>query len=304
MTAITGLLFILMIVLLTANGEESDIKTTREYFEEAKSKGLVISEQDSIDQWEQALINRKIDSTKVVIEKLENDQPKTEVLSKVIEKTRGEVREKMSKVAIIDFPDRWSWTRHGYRVEAITMKGDIIANYRITYEVEYLHKGVARTTKVNASIYHNTTKDTWEIKRVEIPDFNRYWIDTPEGREEVRKSAEKIYESIVTNSEVDIKVSADKLFKDYDANEIKADDKYGDKTLEVSGTIKDIGRDRKGNPYILLSTSSRIFGIQCFLGKSHYKDAIEVSKGSRVRIKGRINGKYSHIQMAFCQVVK
>jgi len=61
-----------------------------------------------------------------------------------------------------------------------------------------------------------------------------------------------------TPEETVIKVSADTLYKDYDANEVRADDKYKGKTLEVSWKINSIGKDIMENPTIQLDWAFRL----------------------------------------------
>ena len=52
---------------------------------------------------------------------------------------------------------------------------------------------------------------------------------------------------ITPETPVDIEVSARKLFADYQANEIAADETYNGKVLQVSGTIRDNGNDLLDN---------------------------------------------------------
>jgi hypothetical protein len=58
---------------------------------------------------------------------------------------------------------------------------------------------------------------------------------------------------ITAETPVDIEVSARKLFADYQANEIAADETYNGKVLKVSGTIRDIGNDLLDNAYISIA---------------------------------------------------
>jgi len=53
--------------------------------------------------------------------------------------------------------------------------------------------------------------------------------------------------------EVPIRVSSAKLIKEYQANELAADEKYRGKLLEVSGTIYSVNRDISDEPYVVMS---------------------------------------------------
>ena len=69
--------------------------------------------------------------------------------------------------------------------------------------------------------------------------------------------------------------------------------------------MKSVSKDKNGYPFIFLGTSQTvIIGIQCFLGEYNYDDAMRVSKGQRVRIKGEVAGKSANVQLHYCQVVE
>jgi hypothetical protein len=53
--------------------------------------------------------------------------------------------------------------------------------------------------------------------------------------------------------EVPIRVSSAKLIKEYQANELAADEKYRGKLLEVAGTVYSVNRDIADEPYVVLS---------------------------------------------------
>lgn len=88
-----------------------------------------------------------------------------------------------------------------------------------------------------------------------------------------------------------IKVTARELYAKYEANEIKADEQYKSKLLEVSGVVESIGNDILENPYISLKGNDVIGVVQCMLADSEKSKASELSKGQSVVMEGRNSGK-------------
>ncbi|MDB5002105.1 MAG: hypothetical protein JWQ34_330 [Mucilaginibacter sp.] len=87
-----------------------------------------------------------------------------------------------------------------------------------------------------------------------------------------------------------LRTTAEKLYTDYDANEVSADEIYKGKTIAVSGKITKIAKDITDTPYITLDVSE--FGeIQCrFEDTKHLKT---LSKGDYVTVIGKCAGKMS-----------
>ena len=93
---------------------------------------------------------------------------------------------------------------------------------------------------------------------------------------------------ITSETPVDIEVSARKLFADYQANEIAADETYNGKILQVSGTIRDIGNDLLDNAYISIAGDQYFGDVQCFIADKAVVSKLR--KGSFVTVKGECDG--------------
>jgi hypothetical protein len=88
-----------------------------------------------------------------------------------------------------------------------------------------------------------------------------------------------------------ITVSAEDLYKAYQANEADADKLYQGKTLIVSGTVGDTDTPAVGNPAVTLS-AQKSAAIQCFGFAADQKDAISKLKtGQTVTVKGKCMGR-------------
>lgn len=101
-------------------------------------------------------------------------------------------------------------------------------------------------------------------------------------------------------------VSAIDLLKDYEANEVNADNQYKSKILRISGTIDSIGKDIADTAYITLQSDNKysIFKVQCY-----FKDEKEIAKvatlqaGQSIEIIGICNGKIGNISIEDCSIV-
>ena len=84
--------------------------------------------------------------------------------------------------------------------------------------------------------------------------------------------------------ELPIKVTAIKLYNDYEANEVAADNMYKGKRLEVTGTVESINKDIADDVYISLTAGEILSNIQCHL--SDPGKAAELKKGQRITVTG------------------
>ncbi len=94
----------------------------------------------------------------------------------------------------------------------------------------------------------------------------------------------------IASKEADIKISAVKLYKDYKANEVAADEKYKGKILEVTGTIDEISVTL-GTIFVSLLVDE--YGLETVKGmfSDKYKSKIaELKKGQKITIKGVCDG--------------
>lgn len=98
---------------------------------------------------------------------------------------------------------------------------------------------------------------------------------------------------ISVETSTDVVITAYKLYNDYQSNEIAADQSYKGKVIEVTGVIRDIGNDLMDEPYITLAGDEFIGDVQCYL--KNKSDAINLSKGQFVKVKGLCDGLFMNV---------
>lgn len=108
----------------------------------------------------------------------------------------------------------------------------------------------------------------------------------------------------VTPPKPDFIISAPDLCREYVANSIAADLKYKGKTLEVSGTIKDINKDILNTIYVILSSedSESITDAQLYFSDAHEQAAAALNKGNYFSAICRCDGKFMNVLLKDCEI--
>jgi hypothetical protein len=85
-------------------------------------------------------------------------------------------------------------------------------------------------------------------------------------------------------------VSAERLFLDYQRNEVSADSMYKGRTLAVTGAVSSINKDFTDSVYLMLETSNEFMGVHANLRGSEVSKASALSKGITVTVLCEGNG--------------
>lgn len=104
-----------------------------------------------------------------------------------------------------------------------------------------------------------------------------------------------------------IQVTAMQLFKDFNINETAAQKKYvpqklGEKKVEVSGEIKEIGKNADGETYFMLNSGDEMFGVKCILDKD--QQALNTKVGDTITVRGFCDGYNMDVIVNRCKIVK
>lgn len=90
------------------------------------------------------------------------------------------------------------------------------------------------------------------------------------------------------------------LYQEYEANEIKADEMYWSKIIEVTGAIQSIGKDFLDDMYVLLEGDGVILGIQCMLKDSEKSKAVELTEWQEITVQWKVWSKIGNLVMRSC----
>ncbi|MFT4644466.1 MAG: hypothetical protein ACI8ZX_000869 [Planctomycetota bacterium] len=104
----------------------------------------------------------------------------------------------------------------------------------------------------------------------------------------------------IAEEKADFSISANELFDEFDADEKKANAKYLDKVIEVTGSIIDIENNLEGNSVIMLEAeNAMIGGVLCTLNPGE-----ELKADSEVTLKCRCTGFLADVVLTECSVLK
>ncbi len=129
-------------------------------------------------------------------------------------------------------------------------------------------------------------------------------VDTASVNAKQEETVDKNVKEVKEEKEDAIVVKASKLYSDYDSNEVKADKKYKDKLLEVTGIVNDIGVSL-GQTYVCLSTGEQYsaFSVQCFFDDEDDIDKVsELSKGDKITLSGTCTGMSMNVTVDNCKL--
>lgn len=98
----------------------------------------------------------------------------------------------------------------------------------------------------------------------------------------------------------DIQITATNLFNEYQANEAQANAAYLDKTIEVSGTIRDIVTGDSGEKQIVLESDDMLFGVICQFEGDANAEIADLQPGAPIKIKGICTGILMDVVLKNC----
>lgn len=101
--------------------------------------------------------------------------------------------------------------------------------------------------------------------------------------------------------EVAYSVSAAALFEEFDHNEQKAAEKYVNKLLEVSGTVKETSTESDNYAMIVLDSEHPLFGVKAMF-QSPLLNPVET--GTKVTIRGFCSGINGDVELTRCTIIQ
>ena len=101
------------------------------------------------------------------------------------------------------------------------------------------------------------------------------------------------------NRKPNLRIDAVVLAQEFAADEAKANEKYLNKIIEVSGTITETEKGQDGHMMIVLGNTD--LSVQCAMGDT----GVNLSKGQTVAVKGSCTGNgLMGVSLSDCYIVK
>ena len=104
-----------------------------------------------------------------------------------------------------------------------------------------------------------------------------------------------------------VKVTSLQIFHDFSTNEGDAQKKYvpekvDSRAVEVTGKIKDTGKNNDGEKYLVLDGGDEMFGVKCIMDKG--KTTSNPKPGDKVCVRGFCTGYNMDVILNRCQEIK
>jgi len=125
------------------------------------------------------------------------------------------------------------------------------------------------------------------------------------SREKAARDAEEKARVLQFEREL-VKIKASDLMAQYKANEIAADRAYKGKWLEVTGYVKNVGKDILNERYVALYSEAQfdILCVQCYFGRQHDDALASVRAEGQCTLRGRCEGMLLNVVMKDCYFPK
>lgn len=108
----------------------------------------------------------------------------------------------------------------------------------------------------------------------------------------------------ISELEADVAIDAAQLFKEYEENEDAANAKYLEKTIAVTGTVKEATKSDDGKTAKIILDAGSDFGVSCELDPLSKHPRVDFTPGEKVTFKGKCTGLNFDVQLARCVEIK
>lgn len=95
-------------------------------------------------------------------------------------------------------------------------------------------------------------------------------------------------------------ITADRLYEEFEANEVRAEGRYKGKRYRISGTVADIGTDILGSPYVILATAKGRQAVQCSFERDMKNRLALLDKGEAFAANCEVSTKMIYVQARDC----
>lgn len=126
------------------------------------------------------------------------------------------------------------------------------------------------------------------LKQAEIANIENKALLASQKEANDKRIADSIKQAEIES----ITFSADQISLDYSKNKIKADSKYKDKEIYITGIIEDFGTDILNDSYLTFQ-SDKFLSFKC-----NFKDKnelLKLAKGDNIKIFGKCEGEIANI---------
>ena len=113
-----------------------------------------------------------------------------------------------------------------------------------------------------------------------------------------------VKEAVAADTDSAIAMDARDLMSAYEDDEIKADARYKNRRLLVTGPIAEIGKNLPASPFVAIQAGNPVFTIQCFFEGNGEIVGAQLEKGMVVSIVGTCDGQMGNVFLKNCVLLR
>lgn len=114
----------------------------------------------------------------------------------------------------------------------------------------------------------------------------------------------EVKEAVAADTQWAIAMDARDLMSAYEESEIKADAKYKNRRLLVTGPVAEIGKDLLGSTYMAIQAGNPVFTVQCFFKRTDEMVNAHLRKGVVVSVVGTCDGQVGNVFLKECVLAR
>lgn len=106
------------------------------------------------------------------------------------------------------------------------------------------------------------------------------------------------------NKAADIKITSEKLFSDFAANEENANKVYLNKIINVAGSVTDINKNNDGSITLQLQSGNAMGNVSCKMEMNETDKSGKVAAGELVSLNGLCTGYLMDVVLVNCSLIE
>lgn len=111
-------------------------------------------------------------------------------------------------------------------------------------------------------------------------------------------------ESSVKRQKTEVEITAIELFANFENDENTSNQLYVGKTIEVSGIVTDISKNKDGSASIKLDANAMFGNVICNFSAEEIKKGNSATVGGEITIKGSCSGFLMDVILEKCTIVE
>ena len=94
----------------------------------------------------------------------------------------------------------------------------------------------------------------------------------------------------IARTQPDYSLTATEVYREFDENELLANERYLNKVIAVKGELSKIEINEKGDPVLVLETGSALGGVRCTMETGQAQQIATLQEGGEVQVKAICTG--------------